>query len=130
VPQVKPRKTFEEFTTNPEYLKALKELYSHPDEVDLTVGQYLDETLFPGTTVPRSQLITSLFSLFALGVSDRFSPGYSLFKCLPLVGTQNPFTCTPANAVEYLIWKPVTFFGVKVHVPDLFWFKELSFDGM
>jgi peroxidase len=75
VPEVPIRKKFEDFTTNPKYLAALKRLYANPDEVDLTVGQYLDESYYPGTTVPRSQLITSLFSLFALGIADRFSPG-------------------------------------------------------
>jgi peroxidase len=127
-PQVRIRKTFEDFTTNPVYLKALKELYNHPDEVDLTVGQYLDEDYFPGTTVPRSQLITSLFSLFGLGVSDRFSPGYISVKCLPFFGTQTPFTCTPTNALEYLLWKPTTFLGFKVHWYDAFWARELSID--
>jgi peroxidase len=125
-PAVKPRTTFAEFTSNPEYVKILESLYNHPDEVDLTVGQYLDEQLYPGTTVPRSQLITSLFSLFALGVSDRFSPGYSSVKCLPIVGTQTPFTCTPSNALEYLLWTPSSFAGIKYHWFDAFWYQELN----
>lgn len=125
-PAVKPRKTFAEFSSNPEVVKILESLYNHPDDVDLTVGQYLDEDLYPGTTVPRSQLITSLFSLFAVGVSDRFSAAYSSVKCIPFIGTQTFFTCTPSNALEYLLWTPHSFMGLKYHWFDSFWFKELN----
>jgi peroxidase len=36
--KVKIRETFEEFTSDPNALSALKRLYKSPDEVDLVVG--------------------------------------------------------------------------------------------
>jgi len=122
-PQVKPRKTFEEFSNNATVVQILKELYDNPDAVDLTVGQYLDETYFPGTTVPRSQLITSLFSLFRLGIGDRFSPAYSMLKCF-LVGT--PWNCTPVNALEELLWVPCSKLGPKGRWMNIPWIEELN----
>jgi len=121
--QIKPRKTFEEFTSNPEFVKALKRLYDNPDQVDLTVGQYLDETYFPGTTVPSSQLVTSLISLFGLGNSDRFSPLYSLLHCFLV---DKPWDCTPTNALDELFWKPAPWLGENGRWIDIFWVNELG----
>jgi len=122
--KVKPRQTFEEFSSDPEKVQILKELYANPDEVDLTVGQYLDEDFFPGTSVPRSQLITSLFSLFRTGISDRFSPGYSVLKCLII---ETPWDCHPANALEELLWQPAPTLKTE-HGRWLskFWIEELN----
>jgi len=105
-------------------VQILKELYSNPDEVDLTVGQYLDEDFFPGTSVPRSQIITSLFSLFKTGIGDRFSPGYSVLKCLIV---ETPWDCHPANALEELLWQPAPSLKTE-HGRWLskFWIEELN----
>ncbi|KAJ4039056.1 hypothetical protein NW761_010327 [Fusarium oxysporum] len=58
------RDTWNKFSTDPEDIENLKKLYKHPDDVDLVVGCQLDEEWFPGTTVPKSALIISRFSLF------------------------------------------------------------------
>jgi len=124
IPKVSPRHTFEEFSSDPEKVQILKELYANPDEVDLTVGQYLDEDFFPGTSVPRSQLITSLFSLFRTGISDRFSPGYSVLKCLIV---ETPWDCHPANALEELFWQPAPSLKSKDgRWLSKFWIEELN----
>ena len=98
------REKFEDFTSNPEFVAELKRLYKTPDEVDFSVGLVLDEQYYPGTTVPRTQLITSLFSLFGVGTSDRFSVAYSVVSCM-LAG--KPWDCTPLNPVDDMLWKPV-----------------------
>jgi len=103
---VKIRETFEEFTSDPELVKELKRLYRTPDEVDFMVGLQLDEDYFPGTTVPNTMLITSLFSLFGLAASDRFSIAYTGSLCF-LVG--KPWDCTPLNPVDELFWAPLYF---------------------
>ena len=69
---MKIRTRFEEFSQNPNVVADLRRLYKSPDDVDFVVGVQLDEEYFPGTTVPKSALIVSLFSLFGMGNSDRF----------------------------------------------------------
>lgn len=103
----------------------MKSLYIKPDDVDLVVGVQLDETFFPGTTVPTSALIISLFSLFGMGNSDRFSIGFAVTRCLLV---DQPFDCHPSNALEELLWKPEP----KPDLPnfrklDDFWLNELDF---
>src|ERR1700760_4245768 len=89
------RKRFEDFTSDPEAIMHLKTLYQTPDDVDLVVGVQLEEEMFPGTTVPKSALITSLFSLFGMGNSDRFSVGFAVMRCLLV---DRPWDCHPSNA--------------------------------
>lgn len=121
------RKTFEDFSKDPEAVANLRRLYKSPDEVDLVVGVQLEEEMFPGTTVPKSALIISLFSLFGLGNSDRFSVGYAMMRCL-LVDT--PWDCRPSNALEELLWAPRP---TKIHPNarfyDKFWLDELDFQA-
>ncbi|KAK4221571.1 heme peroxidase [Podospora fimiseda] len=107
------RDTFEKFSSVEETVKNLKKLYKHPDEVDLVVGVQLDEEYFPGTTVPKSALIISLFSLFGMGNSDRFSIGFAMMRCF--------------NALEDLLWERKEIEGF----PDFrfysnFWLTELD----
>ena len=63
------RRRWDDFSTDPEVVANLRRLYNRPDDVDLCVGVQLDEEMFPGTTVPKSALIISLFSLFGMGNS-------------------------------------------------------------
>ncbi|EEH35462.2 hypothetical protein PAAG_06509 [Paracoccidioides lutzii Pb01] len=122
---VKVPSTFEEFTSNPEKVQKLKALYDRPDDVDLVVGVQLDETYFPGTTVPKSALIISLFSLFGMGNSDRFSIGFAITRCLLV---DQPFDCHPSNALEELLWKPHPEPGLpNMRRLDDFWLNELDF---
>ena len=134
---VKVREKFEDFSSNPEFVKELKRLYKTPDDVgklkerknkkpqtckqtntstssfffllssfhlpDFTVGLQLDEEYYPGTTVPRTMLIASLFSLFGVGTADRFCVAYSATACL-LAG--KPWDCTPLNPVDEMLWEP------------------------
>ncbi|KAL1893313.1 hypothetical protein Sste5346_006490 [Sporothrix stenoceras] len=121
------RERFEDFTTVPEHLAALKKLYKSPDEVDLVVGCQLDETMFPATSVPRSSLIVSLFNLISMGNADRFSVGYAAMRCWLV---DKPWDCHPSNALEDLLWKPVA----KEGFPDFrfyddFWMEELDFQA-
>jgi hypothetical protein len=101
---VKIRKTFEDFSSDPTMVAALKKLYKTPDDVDLVVGRFLpglfgdeptssfvlmyfrsatvrrrirkgqfiqtlihlfhsEEELFPGTTMPVSILVQTIFDL-------------------------------------------------------------------
>lgn len=118
------RDTFENFSSNPEIVAKLRALYKSPDEVDLVVGCQLDEQYFPGTTVPKSSLIISLFSLFGMGNSDRFSIGFAVMRCILV---DKPWDCHPSNALEDLIWKRKE----SAHFPhfrtlDTFWLKELD----
>jgi hypothetical protein len=99
---VRIRASFSDFSSNPTTVSHLRRLYSSPDEVDLVVGVQLDEDLFPGTTIPLSAAITSLFSLFASGNSDRFGVGYAAMRCFLV---DRPWDCTPSNALEELLWK-------------------------
>ncbi len=94
------RKTFEDFSSDPEAIANLKRLYATPDDVDLVVGVQLEEEMFPGTTVPKSALIISLFSLFGRGNSDRFSVGFTMMRCLLV---DQPWDCHPSNALEELL---------------------------
>lgn len=48
-------------------------------------------------------MITSLFSLFGVGTSDRFSVAYSASYCI-FVG--KPWDCTPLNPVDDMLWAP------------------------
>jgi hypothetical protein len=103
----------------------LEKLYNRPDDVDLVVGVQLEEDMFPGTTVPRSALIVSLFSLFGMGNSDRFSIGFAMMRCL-LVG--KPWDCQPSNALEELLWIPnPTDQYPNARTLDNFWIAELDF---
>ncbi|KAH8647317.1 heme peroxidase [Xylariales sp. PMI_506] len=119
------RDTWDKFSSDPETVANLKRLYRNPDEVDLVVGVQLDEEYFPGTTIPKSSLIISLFSLFGMGNSDRFSVGFSMMRCLLV---DKPWDCHPSNALEDLIWAP------RDDVPgfpnyrfyDEFWLNELD----
>ncbi|SJL02260.1 uncharacterized protein ARMOST_05586 [Armillaria ostoyae] len=121
------RERFEDFSSDPEMVANLKRLYTHPDEVDLVVGCQLEETNFPGTTVPSSALIISLFSLFGLGNSDRFSVGYSIMRCILV---DKPWDCTPSNALDELFWdpKPTEHFP-KARWLNTFWLNELDFQA-
>ncbi|KAF5710387.1 hypothetical protein FGLOB1_5501 [Fusarium globosum] len=118
------RDTWDKFSTDPEVIQNLKTLYKHPDDVDLVVGCQLDEEWFPGTTVPKSALIISLFSLFGMGNSDRFSIGFAMMRCLLV---DRPWDCHPSNALEDLIWerKSVPGFPNFRFYSD-FWVKELD----
>ncbi|CAK7199907.1 hypothetical protein SEUCBS139899_002594 [Sporothrix eucalyptigena] len=121
------RQRFEDFTTNPEHLAALKKLYKSPDEVDLVVGCQLDETMFPSTSVPKSSLIVSLFNLISMGNADRFSVGYAAMRCWLV---DKPWDCHPSNALEDLLWKPVEKEGFpNFRFYDDFWMEELDFQA-
>jgi len=105
-------------------IQHLKNLYQHPDEVDLIVGLQLDEEFFPGTTVPRGFLIASLYSLFGIGSSDRFSVAYSSTLCLL---TGKPWDCTPLNPVDEMLWKPFYLpFFPRARWGNSKWFDELD----
>ncbi len=79
---VQPRKTFEEFTSDPRKLRLLKEMYDTPDDVDLSVGQQLDESTWPGTSVPTSVLAISFYTLARGTYNDRFSMNWIMASCL------------------------------------------------
>ena len=118
------RNTFEAFSSDPEAVANLKRLYQTPDEVDLTVGVQLEEEMFPGTSVPKSALIISLFSLFGLGNSDRFSVGFAMMRCLLV---DKPWNCHPTNALEELLWAPKPRKGFpNFRFYDTFWLAELD----
>lgn len=118
------RDTWEKFSSDPEMVANLKKLYKTPDDVDLVVGVQLDEEYFPGTTVPKSALIISLFSLFGMGNSDRFSIGFSMMRCLLV---DKPWDCHPTNALEELLWKPQNVSGFpNFRFYDTFWLTELD----
>lgn len=121
------RDTFEKFSSNPDTVAKLKKLYNAPDDVDLVVGVQLDEEAFPGTTIPKSALIISLFSLFGMGNSDRFSVGFAVTRCF-LVDT--PLSCKPTNALDELLWvpKPLPDFP-NARWLDPFWLTELDFQA-
>jgi peroxidase len=122
--QVPIRKRFEDFSSDQKTVKKLKELYSSPDKVDLVVGVQLDEEYFPGTTVPKSALITSLFSLFGMGNSDRFSVGFAMMRCFLI---DKPWDCHPSNALEELLWAPVESREYPdFRMLDSFWLTELD----
>ncbi|CAK7237327.1 hypothetical protein SCUCBS95973_009922 [Sporothrix curviconia] len=121
------RERFEDFTTDPAHLAALKKLYKTPDEVDLVVGCQLDETMFPATSVPKSSLIVSLFNLISMGNADRFSVGYAAMRCWLV---DKPWDCHPSNALEDLLWKPVEKEGFpNFRFYDDFWMEELDFQA-
>lgn len=125
--QVPIRKTFEDFTSDPAKVALLKELYATPDDVDLVVGEQLEESLFPSTSVPKSSLIVSLVSLFGLGNSDRFSPGYSAWHCLFV---EQPWDCTPSNALDEVLWEPRPILNFpRARWWDSFWMTELDFQA-
>ncbi|KAF5678240.1 hypothetical protein FCIRC_6523 [Fusarium circinatum] len=118
------RDTWDKFSTDPEVIQNLKNLYKHPDDVDLVVGCQVDEEWFPGTTVPKSALIISLFSLFGMGNSDRFSIGFAMMRCILV---DRPWDCHPSNALEDLIWERNSVPGFpNFRFYSDFWFKELD----
>jgi peroxidase len=124
---VKIRKTFEDFSSDPKMVAELKRLYKTPDDVDFVVGVQLEEELFPGTTMPVSALIPSLFSLFGVGNSDRFSPGFAAMRCFLV---DKPWNCHPSNAFEELLWEPKpskTFPNARW--VNTFWMQELDFQA-
>lgn len=121
------RKTFEDFSADAETVAKLKQLYKTPDDVDLVVGVQLEEEMFPGTTVPKSALIISLFSLFGMGNSDRFSIGFAMMRCLLI---DKPWDCRPSNALEDLLWKPQPRDGFpNMRMLDPIWMAELDFQA-
>jgi cytochrome P450 len=121
------RKTFEDFSSDPKMVANLKRLYKSPDHVDLVVGVQLEEEMFPGTTVPKSALIISLFSLFGMGNSDRFSVGFAMMRCLLV---DKPWDCHPTNALEELIWAPKKVDGFpNFRFYDTFWLTEMDFQA-
>jgi len=77
-----PKKTFEEFSSNPVMVERLKRLYNNPDEVDLLVGQQLDEENWPHTSIPRSHMMITFIRLFGGANMDRFNLAYSISRCL------------------------------------------------
>jgi peroxidase len=97
------------------------------DDVDLVVGVQLEEDMFPGTTFPVSALIISLFSLFGMGNSDRFSIGFAMMRCLLV---DKPWDCHPSDALEDLLWKPAPRRGFLIfRFYDTFWTTELYFQA-
>ena len=121
---VKVRKTFDDFSRDPKVVDDLRRLYKTPDDVDFVVGVQLDEEYFPGTTVPKSALIVSLFSLFGMGNSDRFSVGFAMMRCLLV---DKPWDCHPSNALEDLIWARKEVEGYPdFRFYDTFWLTELD----
>lgn len=72
----------------------------------------------------KSALIPSLFSLFGVGNSDRFSPGFAVMRCILV---DKPWNCQPSNALEELLWapKPTKQFP-NARWFDSFWMKELD----
>lgn len=118
------RERFEDFSNDTATVADLRRLYRTPDDVDLVVGVQLDEEMFPGTTVPKSALIISLFSLFGMGNSDRFSVGFSMMRCLLV---DKPWDCQPSNALEELLWSPRDVPGFpNFRFYDTFWLTELD----
>lgn len=103
------RERFEDFSSDPRVVAKLKQLYSHPDDVDLSVGVHLDEEFYPNTTAPKSAVITSLINLFLVAAYDRYSPAYSMMQC---VLAQRPWNCQPVTALDSLLWR-------KVELPSL-----------
>lgn len=99
-----PKKTFEEFTSDPYFVKELKRLYKTPDDVDLSVGMELDELKWPSTHVPRSMLLTAFFTLSLLASQDRFALQYTLAHCFV---EGRPWDCHPTNILQELLWEPV-----------------------
>jgi len=99
-----PKKTFEEFTSNPLFLAELKRLYKTPDEVDFSVGLELDELNYPSTHVPRGMLLASFYTLSLLASQDRFAMQYALMHCFV---QHRPWDCTPTNVLEELLWEPL-----------------------
>lgn len=124
---VPPRKRFEDFSSDPKAVADLKRLYNTVDDVDLVVGVQLEEEMFPGTTIPKSSLIISLFSLFGMGNSDRFSIGFAMMRCLLV---DKPWDCHPSNAMEELVWKSQPKEGFPdFRFYDPFWMQELDFQA-
>jgi peroxidase len=74
--------------------------------------------------MPTSALIPSLFSLFGVGNSDRFSPGFASMRCFIV---DKPWDCHPSNALEDLLWKPhPTDLFPHARWVDEFWANELD----
>jgi len=120
---IKPRNKFEDFTTNPEFVEELKRLYSTPDDVDLLVGQELDEEFWPNTHIPKSMLIINFYTLFKASVTDRFTLNYNLFWCFLV---DKPWNCKTNNALQDLLWKPIPWLGKNAKWLDEFWWNEFD----
>jgi hypothetical protein len=75
------RRRFEDFSSDKEAIRKLKELYKDPNDADLVAGVQLDEEVFPRYDRAKLALIMSLFSLFGMGSSDRFSIGFAMTRC-------------------------------------------------
>ncbi|KAI0437232.1 heme peroxidase, partial [Xylaria telfairii] len=118
------RNSWEDFSSDAQMVANLQKLYKSPDDVDLVVGVQLDEEYFPGTTVPKSALIISLFSLFNMGNSDRFSIGFAMMRCLLV---DKPWDCRPSNALEDLLWEPRNHLDYpNFRFYNEFWLNELD----
>jgi hypothetical protein len=120
---IKPREKFEDFTSDPELVQELKRLYKTVDDVDLMVGQELDEDWWPNTHIPRANLIINFYTLFVASIQDRFVVQYNLFWCI-LVG--KPWNCTTNNVLQDLFWKPAPSLGPNGKWIDTFWMNELG----
>jgi hypothetical protein len=124
---IRKRVNFEDFTANTTEgrYKAflLSQLYKTPDDVDLTVGQVLDEEYWPGTYVTRTAVASSLLSLALNVYNDRFSPTWLSSACLI---DQKPWRCTPTTVLQELFWRKVTTIPWFDRLPDMFWVDELE----
>jgi cytochrome P450 len=124
---IRKRVKFEDFTANTTEgrYKAflLSQLYKTPDDVDLTVGQVLDEEYWPGTYVTRTAVASSLLSLALNVYNDRFSPTWLSSACLI---DQKPWRCTPTTVLQELFWRKVTTIPWFDRLPDMFWVDELE----
>lgn len=120
----KPRATFEEFTSNVYFQQELKRLYKTPDDVDLWVGQELDEEWWPNTHIPRSMLIINFYTLFKAAAADRFGINWGMFWC---ISNYKPWNCPTTNVLQDLLWKPnpLPLFP-NAKLPDSFWWEELD----
>eukprot|EP00027_Filamoeba_sp_ATCC50430_P019347 CAMPEP_0168540840 /NCGR_PEP_ID=MMETSP0413-20121227/493_1 /TAXON_ID=136452 /ORGANISM="Filamoeba nolandi, Strain NC-AS-23-1" /LENGTH=1161 /DNA_ID=CAMNT_0008570605 /DNA_START=45 /DNA_END=3530 /DNA_ORIENTATION=- len=118
---------FEDFSNNTHFVAELKRLYKSVEDVDLTVGQELDETWWPHVHVPRNMLVISFFTLFKGSISDRFAPNYNMFWCI-IVG--KPWNCKTNNALQDLLWQPApTKLFPHARKPSKFWFDEINTFG-
>ncbi len=121
---IKARKTFEEFTSDPRKLRLLKELYDTPDQVDLTVGQELDESNWPGTSIPTSVLAISFYTLSRGTYNDRFSMNWIVASCLV---ENQPWSCRPTNVLQEVFWKPISAFkSDHIRWIDSYWLEEFD----
>jgi hypothetical protein len=101
--KMKRHKTFEDITKDEEIQNALRDLYEHPDKVELYPGVFCESDAAkgndPGPTGVDAALWAAIFSdAVTLVRSDRFYTTVSLImRCqrkenltLPRIGTQTP----------------------------------------